>query len=52
MAAHGGGSVAENLKGNALREYGSFAAHFEAVCDRIANELVTVDESLKQISEA
>ena len=51
VAAHAGGSVAETLKGDALRDYGTFAGHFQAVCDRIANELATVDNALKLLSQ-
>ena len=52
VAAHTAGSVAETLKRDALRDYGTFAGHFEAVCDRIANELAAVDDALKQLSQA
>lgn len=52
VAAHAGGSVAETLERNALREYGTFAGHFEAVCDRIAKELAAVDDALKLLSQA
>ena len=51
VAAHAGGSVADTLKGEALRDYGTFAEHFEAVCDRIANELAAVDSALKLLSQ-
>ncbi|MDE2981077.1 MAG: hypothetical protein OXU74_07770 [Gemmatimonadota bacterium] len=52
VAAHAGGSESETLKGDALRDYGTFAGHFEAVCDRIANELAAVDDALKLLSQA
>ena len=52
VATHAGGSVAETLKRDALRDYGTFAGHFEAVCDRIANELAAVDNALKLLSQA
>ena len=52
VAAHAGGSVAETLKRNALRDYGTFAGHFEAVCGRIANELADVEDALKLLSQA
>ncbi|MDE2804136.1 MAG: hypothetical protein OXN18_03215 [Gemmatimonadota bacterium] len=51
VAAHAGGSEAETLKGDALRDYGTFAGHFEAVCDGIANELAAVDDALKLLSQ-
>ena len=52
VAAHAGGSVAETLKNNALSDYGTFAAHFEAVCNRIATELTAVNDALKLLSQA
>ena len=52
VAAHAGGSVAETLKSDALRDCGTFAEHFEAVCDRIANELAAVNDALTLLSEA
>ena len=52
VAAHAGGSAAETLKTDALRDYGTFASHFEAVCDRIANELAAVDDALELLSQA
>ena len=50
VAAHAGGSVAEDLKRDALKDYGTFARHFDAVCDRIANELASVNHALKLLS--
>jgi len=52
VAAHAGGSVAETLKRDALSSYGTFAGHFEAACDRIANELADVDDAMKLLSQA
>ena len=52
VAAHARGSVAETLKRDALRDYGAFAGHFEAVCDRIANELAAVNDALTLLSQA
>lgn len=52
VAAHAGGSGAAALKMDALREYGTFAGHFEALCDTIANELAAVDDALKLLSQA
>lgn len=52
VAAHAGGSEAETLKKDALRDYGTYAGHFEAMCDRIASELAAVDDALKLLSQA
>ena len=52
VAAHSGGSIAETLKRDALRDYGTFAEHFEAVCDRVANELAAVNDALTLLSQA
>ena len=52
VAAHAGGSEAETLRAQALRDYGTFAGHFEAVCDRIANELAAINDALTLLSQA
>ncbi len=52
VAAHAGGSEAETLKRNALEEFGTFSKHFEDMCERIANELVAVNDALEQLSQA
>ena len=45
LAAHSGGSEAEDLANNALLKHGSFSTHFESVCETVAEELRLIEEA-------
>ena len=45
IAAHFGGSEADDLANNALQEHGAYSAHFESVCETVANELRLIEEA-------
>ena len=44
-SAHSGGSVAVDLANNALREHGTYSAHFENVCRAVADELKLIEQA-------
>ena len=43
--AHYGGSAAQKLAQDALSEHGSYSAHFESVCEGLAQELEMIERS-------
>ena len=43
--AHSSGNNAYNLTNNALKEHGTFSAHFDSVCKTVANELRLIEEA-------
>lgn len=43
--AHYGGSEAQEIAQDALSEHGSFTAHFESVCEGLAEELEMIEQS-------
>ncbi len=45
VSAHYGGSAAEQLANNALREHGNYSAHFESVCERLVQELTMIEKA-------
>ena len=45
--AHFGGSEAVELARNAIRDHGSYKAHFEAICGGVSDELHLIDEALR-----
>ena len=47
--AHAAGSEAAELANGALREHGTYSAHFEHVCGSVARELQLVEEALSQL---
>ena len=46
VRGHAGGSKADELSDNALRDHGSYLAHFEHVCDVVADELMLIEAAL------
>lgn len=47
VAAHIEGKDARNLARTALREHGSYAAHFHSVCDQIVEELALIEQAFR-----
>ncbi len=48
-SAHAAGSEAGGLADGALREHGTYSAHFDHVCGSVAQELQLVEEVLSQV---
>ena len=46
VRGHAGGSEADELSDNALSGHGSYLAHFEHVCDVVADELAMIETAL------
>ena len=44
--AHYGGSEAQEIAQDSMSEHGSFTAHFESVCEGLADELEMIEQSL------
>ena len=45
VVAHSGGRKADELANNALEKHGTFSAHFESVCKKVASELKLIEEA-------
>ena len=50
--SHNSGSEADKISRDALMEHGTYRAHFEWACSRIADELETVSAVLQTVCEA
>ena len=46
VPGHASGSEADELSDNALSEHGSYLAHFEHLCDEVADELTLIEAAL------
>ena len=46
VQGHAGGSEAEDLSNSALKDHGSYLAHYEHVCDVVAEELLLIEVAL------
>ena len=50
--AHAGGTESDELSINAIREHGTYSAHFEHLCGMVFDELEQIERDLRDANEA
>ena len=50
VGAHASGSAAISWSNDAMRQYGSYSAHFEGICETVSVELGMIESALRPVS--